>query len=72
MLQERVNDLNYVNDKLYSALSDLMECPYVIDQATIPNAGIDAAPDQVVGNMSVALVKRRAALAAIKLHRDRS
>ena len=47
------------------ALAELLDCPYDIDPATIARAGIDAAPEQVVGNMSVALVRIRKARAAI-------
>ena len=32
----------------------LYGCPYIFDEATIPRAGIAAAPEQVVVNMSVA------------------
>ena len=43
------------------------ECPFILDEATVPKAGIASAPDQVVVNMSVAwtrIEKARAALAA--------
>lgn len=39
------------------ALRDLMECPRWVDKATVPRAGIDARPEQVVFNMSVAYLK---------------
>lgn len=50
---------------LLEALQELIECPFDIDAATVPEAGIDAAPDQVVGTMSVSLSRRRKARAAI-------
>ena len=56
--------LHAVNAELLEALEDLLDCPYDIDFATVPKAGIDAAPEQVVGTMSVALVRRRKARAA--------
>ena len=74
-MDEYVNDLKIeiatlkmVNKALLSALSDFMYCPYDIDTATIPEAGIETNPEQVIGNMSVALVKIRAARAALELH----
>lgn len=42
-----------------------IECPFDFDDATIPKKGIDAAPQQVVVNMSVGwlrIVKAREAL----------
>ena len=50
---------------LLEALEELCECPQWVDEATIPKAGIDAAPQQVVINMSVGLVRLRNARAAI-------
>jgi len=41
------------------AARDLLGCPYTLDEASIPRAGIDAAPDQVVGVISVALPRYR-------------
>ena len=38
---------------LLKACESIMECPYLFDEATIPKAGIAAAPNQVVVNMSV-------------------
>ena len=42
-----------------------IECPFIFDEATISRKGIDAAPEQVVVNMSVGwlrIVKAREAL----------
>ena len=54
---------------LLEALEDLLECPYHIDEATVSKAGLEATmnanPRQVVGNMSVALLRVRKARAAI-------
>lgn len=61
-----IKRLHAQRDALLEALKDLVGCPYDIDRATVPKAGIDAAPDQVVGTMSVALVRHRKARAAIK------
>lgn len=57
--------LYVVNQELLEALQELCECPQWVDEATIPKAGIDAAPQQVVINMSVGLVRLRNARAAI-------
>lgn len=51
--------------ELLAALRELLDCPFDIDSATVPKAGIDAAPEQVVGTMSVALLRYRRARAAI-------
>ena len=53
------------NQALLEALQELCECPQWVDEATIPKAGIDTAPQQVVINMSVGLVRLRNARAAI-------
>lgn len=47
-------------NKMAEALHDLLDCPRWIDEATIPKAGIEAAPQQVVVNMSVAWLKIQA------------
>ena len=46
--------------ELLEALEGIMECPYLFDEATIPKAGIAAAPNQVVVNMSVGWPKIQA------------
>ena len=51
--------------ELLVALEELCSCPQWVDEATVPKAGIEAAPQQVVVNMSVALLKLRKARAAI-------
>lgn len=53
------------NSTLQGVLKELLDCPYVIDEATVPKAGVDAAPDQVVGTMHVALPKMRKLRAAL-------
>jgi hypothetical protein len=44
---------------LVEAVSTLLALPFAIEEATIPSAGIDAAPDQVVGTLHVSLAKIR-------------
>ena len=51
--------------ELLEALEELCECSQWVDEATVPKAGIEAAPQQVVVNMSVALLRLRKARAAI-------
>ena len=50
---------------LLEALEELCACPQWVDEATVPKAGIETAPQQVVVNLSVALVRLRKARAAI-------
>lgn len=48
-------------DAAEQMLRELTDCPWVVEEATIPKAGIEAAPQQVVGTMHVALVRLRKA-----------
>jgi hypothetical protein len=57
--------LHEVNAALVEALEEICDCPRWPDPATIPKAGIEAAPNQVVLNMSVGLRRIRKAEAAI-------
>ena len=57
--------LHAVNQELLEALEELCSCPQWVDEATVPKAGIETAPQQVVVNLSVALVRLRKARAAI-------
>jgi hypothetical protein len=57
--------LHEVNAELLEALKEICDCPQFVDEATVPKAGIEVAPQQVVINMSVALVRLRKAKAAI-------
>jgi len=52
-LRERVLEFRKV-------IEDVLECPYHLDEATIPKNGIDSAPAQVVGIMSMCILKYRA------------
>lgn len=52
---------------LYVALESLLECPANIVEASVPKAGIDAAPThQVVLDVSMSLTRRREALVVLK------
>lgn len=65
-----MNDLRQAAQAALEALEDLLDCPYDIDQATVPKAGIDAAPQQIVGTMCVSLARMRALRVAVKTFRD--
>lgn len=54
-------------ERLRGALGALLESPYVIDPATVPKAGIEANPEQVVGTLHVAYVKHSAACNVMRL-----
>lgn len=62
---EELRRLHSLNQELLEALKEICGCPQFVDEATVPKAGIEAAPQQVVINMSVALVRLRKAKAAI-------
>jgi hypothetical protein len=62
---EELRRLHEVNTELLEALKEICDCPQFVDEATVPKAGIEAAPQQVVISMSVALVRLRKAKAAI-------
>lgn len=43
----------------HALLREIEGCPWVVEEATIPKAGIEAAPQQVVGTMHVGLMRLR-------------
>jgi hypothetical protein len=51
--------------KLLQILKDIQDCPYSIDLDTVPKGGVDVAPQQVVLNVSMSLLKMRAVNQAI-------
>lgn len=59
---EQADHLAYIYRQLSQAcelLHQIEGCPWVIEKATIPKAGIEAAPQQVVGTMHVNLMRLR-------------
>ena len=50
-------DLFAVSGSAIQVIKWMADCPYTIDQATVPKDGIDIAPMQVVGNMSLSYLK---------------
>jgi len=56
---------------LVEALTEILDCPYVLEEATIPRGGVEAAPQQVVGTLHVNLVRMRKARTALStFHRE--
>jgi hypothetical protein len=58
-LLDEITELRKQHEQDMALLLEMYECPYVLDEATIPKAGIEAAPDQVVGTLHVALQRMR-------------
>ena len=54
---EEILELFKVDQETVDLIKWLYESPYVIDSASIPKKGIEAAPNQVVGNLSLCWVK---------------
>ena len=54
------------NRELKACLVEILSCPMWIDPATVPSAGIDAAPEQVVLNASFGYLRLKRAQKAIK------
>lgn len=54
-----------VEDELKKLLQLVLDMPFVIDEATVPKAGVDMAPDRVIGTLHLSLAKRRRIAAAL-------
>lgn len=68
VLSEDYDALKRECKRLREALSDLLGCPANIVQATVPKAGIDAAPPyQVVLDVSISLTRWQKAQAALDI-----
>lgn len=48
-----------VVEMLIDAVKGVLDCPYMIDEATVPKGGIEVNPNQVVLNLSISLVRYR-------------
>jgi len=51
------SDLEKLNNNAFDLLKWMAECPYTIDSASVPLGGIDIAPKQVVGVLSLGYLK---------------
>ena len=56
--------------QIIASLKEVLNMPYIIDEATIPKDGIDIAPEQVVGTLHLSLAKYRRLKAALTLAED--
>lgn len=55
---ETIQALEAQNKALREVVSAFLDCPYGVDQATVPRAGMESAPPyQVVVNMSCSYTK---------------
>ena len=61
-----MNELRKAAEMALEVLEEICNCPRWVDEATIPKAGIDAAPQQVILNMSVSLIRLRKAQTIIE------
>lgn len=52
-------------EALRAHLAEILDCPYVLEEATIPKGGIEVAPNQVVGTMHISLGRMRKLRAAL-------
>jgi len=62
---EELRRLHEVNAELLDALKEICNCPQIVDEATVPKAGIETSPQQVIVIMFVGLVRLRKALETI-------
>ena len=53
-------------DELRESLSDIIECPHGVDQATISKEGIEAHPEQVILEYSIGLQRVQRARKILK------
>jgi hypothetical protein len=55
----KIEDLLTQYTEMKALLEEINHCPRNVDRATVPKAGIDSAPEQVVFEMSIGLPKIR-------------
>lgn len=53
----QLHDLFDNNESILDLILWIADCPFYLDQATIPKNGIEINPKQVVGNMSMSYLK---------------
>lgn len=59
MQEGKIDALRAKLAEAHALLQDFVDCPWNVEEATIPKAGIEAAPQNVVGTMHVGLVRLR-------------
>ena len=57
--------------ELEEIIKDFLDCPRWIDDATVPKGGIEVAPEQVVFNASIGLLRIRRARKALGLDKKK-
>ena len=66
---DKLLNLHSVSGSVIDVLKQMAECPNTVDSATVPKAGIEAAPEQVVVNLSVNYTKYKRLLEVVKHYR---
>ncbi len=69
--KDELDHLRKINQELLEVLKEITDCPYLVDQATVARLGIEFAPQQVVLNVSVGLLRYRKAEQAITLAKEK-
>lgn len=62
-MEDAITYLLSIVDKqaaVVEAATEILSCEYILDPATISDAGVDANPKQVVGNIVCGYVRRKA------------
>ena len=67
--EKQALNLHSVSGSVIDVLKQMAECPNTVDSATVPKAGIEAAPEQVVVNLSVNYTKYKRLLEVVKHYR---
>jgi len=62
---------NKLIQEFVDAVEELLDCPYSVDEATIPKAGVMAAPGQVIMEYSISFLRIRKLRRLIKKIRSK-
>lgn len=65
-LQQLMTAAENRGDELEDLLREVMDCPQVVESATVPRMGIESAPHNVVVTIHIALLRLRKVQAALK------
>jgi len=66
--RERAEQAEAQVAEMREAIKEIAEAPYVIESATIPKAGIESAPEQVVGTLHIVLKRMLRIQAVAQAH----